>query len=282
MSRGVQKWTEEAIAKRVKLGHGRGKGPTYLPWVLTTDFYSKGRTHTPYSHKTGRSHELLSDGELNAFLMLEWALDVIDIREQYPLERDVTLELAQELGIRHPYYPGTHVPFVMTLDFLVTKVSHGTEVLEAFSVKQQSDLEDAETLCRLELERATCQALGIPFRLLVKERMPQQVIANLAWVRDAQLDENAIEPFEGFYADHKRRMVQDMSARQFYGSLNDYCTDYDRRYSVERGTGLRVARMLLLDRTLTMDLNNRVPQAAPMSTFRLTASPGRLRAMGGN
>jgi hypothetical protein len=282
MSRGVKKWSEEAIARLQKEGRGRGRGPTYLPWVYITDMYSQGRTHEPYSHKTGRQHQLLSDGERDVFVMLEWAQDVLDIREQFPLDRDITLEIAKDLGIKHQFYPGTHVPFVMTLDLLATRLRNGQEVLEAFSVKESdSDLDDPAVVEHLELERATCQALGIPFHLLIKKRLPITKVRNLLWFRSGQLDPDATEPYPGFFEDFKARMVQDIAARRFDGSLADYCSEFDRRYSVEAGTGLRVARMLLQCRALTMDLNNPEPQTSHMDTFQLSALPGRLRSIGG-
>jgi hypothetical protein len=281
MSRGIKKWSEEAITRLHREGRGTGRGPNYTPWVFVTDLYSQGRTHELYSHKTGRQHQLLSDGERDAFFLLEWAQDVVDIREQFPLPRDITLELAQQIAVRHPYYPGTHVPAVMTIDFLVTKLVDGRETPEAFSVKVQEDLNKPAVVERLELERVVCHAIGMPYRVLVKERMPQVKLKNIRWIRDAQLDRDATEPFPGFYEQHQARMVQDIANRQFQGSLVEYCTEYDRRYSVEPGTGLRVARMLLSNRTLVMDLNNPQPQLAPMSSFTLTALQGRLRAVGG-
>ena len=54
-----------------------------------------------------------------------------DIREQYPLDREITQTIAQELKIRHPHYPGTHVPTVMTVDFLLTVVQNGEELSRA-------------------------------------------------------------------------------------------------------------------------------------------------------
>lgn len=276
MSRGIKKWTEEAIARLQREGRGKGQGPTYSPWIHIVDFYSEGRTHEMYSHKTGRQHQLLSDGERDAFVMLEWMRDVVDIREQYPLDRDVTLELARDIGVRHPYYPGTHVPVVMTLDFLVTKVANGQRYPEAFSVKVQDDL-TRTVVERLELERACCQALGISYQILVKERMPKTKLRNLMWIRDAQLDSDAVEPFEGFYKEHQARMVQDIRTRRFDGSLVDYCTEYDRRYSVEAGTAMRVARMLIGNRTISMDLNNPQPQAAHMDCFQLSTQSSILR-----
>ena len=39
------------------------------------------------SHKTGRMHCFVSDAERNLFLLREYASDVIDIREQFPIRK---------------------------------------------------------------------------------------------------------------------------------------------------------------------------------------------------
>lgn len=284
MSRGVKKWSEDHILKLQRAGRGQGRLASYIPWVWITDFYSQGRTHEAWSRKTGRTHQLLSDGEHQAFLLLQWAHDVVDIREQYPLDRDITREIAKSLGIRHPAYPGTHVPTVMTLDFLVTKVVNGSEAFEAFSVKTSQDLEDVATVEKLEIERSSCEALGIPFRLLVKELLPGHKARTLEWIEDGELKELEAEPWEDFYADHMTRMLQDIPMRRYDGPLSEYCIDYDRRNSLEAGTGLRIARMLLSQRALSIDLNNPTPWQTPMSCVQVSALPSRLRLanVGGN
>jgi len=274
------KWSEDTISRLQNEGRGKGRGPTYSPWVYVTDFYSTGRTHEPFSHKFGRQHQLLSDGEWWMFLLLEWMQDVGDVREQYPLPRNITQEIAHQLGIHHQCYPGTHVPLVMTLDFLATRLIEGKDRLEAYSVKTEAELEDPAQIEHLEVARATCQGMDIPHHLIISERLPKVRLKNLDWIRDAQLDPDATEPFPGFYEDHMSRMTQDMAARRHDGALVDYCTEYDRRYSVDRGVGLRVARMLLSARTLRMDLNNPSPELAHMDSFTLTARPGRLRSVG--
>jgi hypothetical protein len=263
MGRGRKKWDEDVIATLQREGKGRGRRATYQPWVGILDFYSDGRTHEPFSHKFGRTHQLLSNA-----------------REQYPLDREITLEVAHELRIAHQYYPGTHVPFVMTLDFLVDRVRDGQEYLQAFNVKTTDELEDPSVINQLEIARATCQGMDIEHHIIITEQLPKQKLKNLEWIRDAQLDEDATEPFPGFYEEHKSRMVADIRVRRFDGSLTDYCSNYDRRYSVEKGVGLRVARMLMSAKALTMDLNNPNVELAHMDTFRLSALPGRLRAIG--
>jgi hypothetical protein len=281
MSRGVKKWSEDHILKLQRAGRGQGRLASYIPWVWITDFYSKGRTHEVWGRKTGRTHQLLSDGEHHAFLLLQWAPDVVDIREQYPLDRDITREIAKSLDIRHPAYPGTHVPTVMTLDFLVTKVVNGSEAFEAFSVKTSEDLENRATVEKLEIERSSCEALGVPFRLLVKELLPLQKARTLKWIEDGELKELEPEPWEGFYADHMARMLHDIPMRRFDGALNDYCLEYDRRNSLTPGTALRVARMLLTHRAVNIDLNSAAPWQTPMGCVHLSALPGQLRSANG-
>lgn len=281
MSRGVKKWTEEHIVKLQRAGRGQGRLASYIPWVWITDFYSQGRTHEVWGRKTGRTHQLLSDGEHQAFLLLQWAHDVVDIREQYPLDRDITREIAHSLGLRHPTYPGTHVPVVMTLDFLVTKVVNGSEALEAFSVKTSEDLENGATVEKLEIERSACEALGIPFRLLVKELLPVQKARTLEWIEDGALNELESEAWNGLYADHMTRMLQDIPMRSFKGALSEYCTEYDRRNSLTAGTGLRVARMLMSQRALSIDLNTATPWQTAMSCVHVSALPGQLRLANG-
>lgn len=281
MSRGIQKWSEEAITRLVKQGRGRGKGPTYIPWILTTDLYSDGRTHCIYSDKTGRSHELLSDGELNAFYMLEWARDVTDIREQFPLDRAVTQEIALKLGLHHPCYPKTHVPLVFTLDFLATRVRNGEPQLVCYSVKTMEDLNKHSVVERLEIERASCLAYEMEYHLLVKEQMPIKTISNIKWIRGAALNPDTPKETRQHLEEQMDLMVQDLRYKTPESTLADYCSGFDRRRGNEKGTGIRVVRLLLGQRVLTMDMNNPEPQQAPMSAFRLSALPGKLRGAGG-
>jgi len=283
MARGTKLMTEDVIAEMVRKGYGRGRLGSYIPWIHILDFYGEGRTHEPFSHRFGRrTHQLLSDGELRMFKLLEWAPDVADVREQFPLPRDITLEVARSLGIIHKYYPGTGVPYVMALDFLVDRVRDGNRYLQAFNVKPQGDLDDPEVINELEVARATCEGMDIEHYLVVSEDLKSsQKLKNIAWIRDAQLDEDATEPFPGFFEDHKSRMLADMRARSFDGILVDYCSSYDRRYSVEKGTGLRVVRMLLQAKALSMDLNVETPEAAHFETFHISALLGQPQVVAG-
>lgn len=112
---------DEARTQRfIAEGRGTGEGATYKSWLRIQDLPSLGRSHRPFGIKTRRRHDLLSDGEWKCFLMFESDPSVVDIREQFPLNRHQTSLVARSLGYKHPTtLDGT--PYVMTVDFVVTK-----------------------------------------------------------------------------------------------------------------------------------------------------------------
>ncbi len=272
MGRGIQKWTEAVIERFEKEGRGKGEGASYQPWLYIGDFSSLGRTHDPHGIKTNRPHQLFSDNERDFFLMLEWSDDVIDIREQFPLPRDKTMEVAMELGIQHPFYPGTHVPTVMTVDFMVTRRRDGKEFLEAFNVKPTSEAEDVGSLLKLEVQRETLARMSIPHHLVFDTLIPAQQVTNIAWARGGQRRPNEEELYPGFFDDQMLAMTSDLAATRFDGSLAQYCKQFDSKAGIASGTGLRIARMLMARRHIRFDLGLPAPERAHISQFTVAWS----------
>ena len=79
---------EEKLARFLKEGRGQGTGANYLPWLTVQDVSSLGLSSRMHSRKTGREHHLLSKIEAGLFLILDWSDSVVDIREQFPLDRE--------------------------------------------------------------------------------------------------------------------------------------------------------------------------------------------------
>lgn len=78
---------------------------------------------------TGRMHHLFSDNEDHFFLMADYAAEVLDIREQFPLfPEDATREIARSMGIQHPKYPYSTTPVVVTTDFLAYSMPNWTPI----------------------------------------------------------------------------------------------------------------------------------------------------------
>jgi hypothetical protein len=281
MPRGPRKWSEKAIEKFRLEGRGNGEGKHYLPWIHVAEVSSSGRSRRAFGIKTQREHHFLSDVEWNLFLLLEYSQDIVDIREQFPLDRDLTLEIAALLGIKHPYYPGTHVPTVMTTDFLVTRVRNGQTVLEAFDTKREEEAEDARSLEKLQIQRTYLEGVGIPHHLVFHSGIPVNKARNIEWIRSAQLKQGETESFSGLLDEASRKMASELP---YYTkrsvSLTEYCAGFDHRNGHESGTGLRAARLLIANHVLIADLTNPELQTAPLSAFQLTTAPGRLRMIG--
>lgn len=275
-------WTEKKIAEWQAQGYGEGHGQDYKPWLEVTDFSSHGRSRRVWGLKTHRIHHLFSDVEYDIFLASEWSRSVIDIREQYPLDRDLTQTIAQQLKIRHPHYPGTLVPTVMTVDFLLTVTKNGKESYIAVNGKRDEEAEDANSLEKLEIQRTYFEQLEYPHHLMYHSQLPSQKIKNLEWIRDAQLKDGESEPREGFFSALCLRMSTELDKpTNVEMPLAAYCRSFDERHGLEGGTGLRVARMLMQERALMVNLESEDLSQSSIGAFVMTSRSGQLRTVGG-
>ena len=141
----------------------------------------------PPSVTTSRIHHLFSDNESSFFLMADYAIPVVDIREQFPLVPETrTQAIASALGIQHPRYPQSATPLVMTTDFLLTVVSpSGAHSYAAWSIKSPEELRGRNrrrVLAKLELERRYWLERNIPWRLFTTNEFDRTVIDNLDWL----------------------------------------------------------------------------------------------------
>ncbi|SFI02860.1 TnsA endonuclease C terminal [Collimonas sp. OK307] len=273
MPRGPRKWSEDAIEKHYRLGRGKGTGKDYLPWINVAEISSSGRSRRAFGIKSGREHHFLSDVEWNLFLLLEFSPDVVDIREQYPLDRDLTLEIAAALGIGHPYYPGTQVPVVMTTDFLVTRVRNGATILEAFDTKREQEAEDERSIEKLQIQRTYLEGVDIRHHLVFHSAIPLSKTRNIEWIRSAHLKSGEKQTFPGMLDEAARKMTSELrnnSKRSV--TLSEYSQTFDRRNGYETGTGLRVARLLIANHMLIADLNNPSLETCPLSAFQIVAA----------
>ena len=69
------------------------------------------------------------------FFLLDWSDSVTDIREQFPLDRDETRQIAAAMGVKHPADSASQTDIVMTTDFMISVHVLDTVTLLARSVK---------------------------------------------------------------------------------------------------------------------------------------------------
>jgi hypothetical protein len=278
MGKGIQKWSEAVIERRQREGYGSGDGAAYKPWVGVHDIASAGRMHRAFSQAFGRTIHMLSDVESNTFLLLEYSRKFTQVYEGFPLERKCTLQIAEALGIQHPYYQGTHVPAVMTVDFLAVRESNDDMLIVAFDCKRSEDAEDEHTIEKLQITRAYFAGRGVAHHLVFHSELPMSKVKNIEWIRAAALKKGETERYEGYFREKANQMAYELSTSKHTTPLNEYCASFESRYQMGPGDGLRVARMLMWERTLECDLNNPNLQSAPLNSFICTFDAGVPRA----
>lgn len=155
---------------------GEGTGKDYLPYITTSEFNSLGTTSVIKDWKTGRGIHCLSQGEALWYYVLRWDDNNVDIREQYPLDKDTTIKIAEENGFQYPKQKN----HIMTTDFLTTEKSGK---LHAYSIKTDTNLNE-RTLQLLCIEKLYWNKQGVPYTLLYKVDVNKILVSNIRIVTE--------------------------------------------------------------------------------------------------
>jgi hypothetical protein len=185
-SRSPYAFTEARRLLWLKQGRGLGDGASYRPWLECRNVKSRGRKHRLPGILHDRVLHLMSDLERNAVLHFERQAQVADIREQFPLDREVTRAIAKAMGVKHPTDPVTGVEIVMTTDLLVTFLSgRGVLTSRPFSVKECADLLKRRTREKQEIERRYWERMGFRWApLLDTELRDRAYFKAILWARE--------------------------------------------------------------------------------------------------
>ncbi|ABR91811.1 Tn7-like transposition protein A [Janthinobacterium sp. Marseille] len=214
-----KRFTPNLLDRYTSVGRGHGVYETYIPWhrVGRSDPASEGRSHLQLWE--GRQRELLSDKEWVGLLFSTMLPSVVDIREQIPLshgnstselfaylfnplasESPGTLQLAKQLGIKHPkvHGNGRSADWVMTTDLLLTlKLVTGEIELLAVAIKINKEIDNNRTRELLAIERQYWLERGIPW-LLITPSMYDELVADtlrrcMPWVLGIPADPVVID-----------------------------------------------------------------------------------------
>jgi hypothetical protein len=244
---------EKRATKFVKEGRGQGEGAEYKPWLTIQDVPSCGRSHRVRGNSTGRIHHLLSDIEYDLFLLLDWQTSTVDLREQFPLDRDATLDIAGRLHVRHPRAVPTAEPMVMTTDLVQDlRVGNGVET-RAYAVKTAKDLEKPRVLQKLEIEWRYWQEQGTPWSIVTRNELPHRLIGNIGWVRDFSCSDGIEDRSLALIP-----LFLDEIAARPQVSLGGFCSNMDMRNSLQPGSSLQLLRHLLATRRVICDMEQDV------------------------
>lgn len=277
MKHGPKVWTEKIVDDRVKAGLGSGHGNAYRPWLSVHDLSSRGRQTRTSMRKLDRVVHTHSYIERAFLIVAEFQASFSDINEQFPIPREVTLGAAESLGIRHQTYPVSHVPVVMTIDFLLTSITPDGEIHKVpWDCKREDDLKNPRILEKLSIHRAAAKHLGLgPSRLFTEKSVPRQVLRNIEWIRATLPLEGEAQWIHALYATEPALMLQDILERRPVSQIWNFCADYDVRKGFEPKTALRVFGWLLWAHKVRVDLASR---DVPYQAVTLTDSAMKIEA----
>ena len=259
---------QKAIDRRRKEGRGSGRGELYKPWLRIQDVASHGLVTRIKGWKTGRIHHLMSNLELRYFLTLEWNSNVIDIREQYPLDLEETLAIAKKLGIAHPLDRRTKYPVVMTTDFVVTVNRPFGFIDVARTTKYIKELYKPRVAEKFEVERMTWVPRDVNWGIVTERDIDFVLAKNVRWVhpfryisRFQNLTDECVRHVEKFLAP---RLIQE---KEVLSALAGEC---DRKLGIKVGTSLKVVRHLIANRRIQTNMRILI---YPRRVLILTAVP---------
>ena len=204
-----------SLKTKIRQHRGEGRGADYRPWIFVRELSSTGTCAEIRNWKTGRTMQLLSQGELYLFYILNWDPRVVDIREQFPLDIEETKRISKEMGVKHPSVAGNP----MTTDLLVT-LNDGREI--AYSVKASRKDLKPRSLEILAVEKAYWNSKGIEWYLKCKDEM------NLTYVRNIREVMAYYYPEDVHPGDRLGKLKHDIATGTIIVEMKNEPLDYRR------------------------------------------------------
>ena len=161
--------------RKIKEKRGTGEGADYKPWILVSEARSIGTSTIAIDYKHGRQIHLLSRGEKYYYYLYRWRDDVVDIREQFPLDIEITQKIADKHRIMHPKSKDGLVH--MTTDLLVTYVDGSQEALSIKSSREE--LNNPRVAEKLFIEKKYWLLKGVPYSICYTEDVNIEEVRNI-------------------------------------------------------------------------------------------------------
>lgn len=125
----------EATNKKIREFNEARKRGVHIPYVKST-FMSAGTRSIFFCPVQKRVITFMSQGEKHLYITKLFEPNVVEIKEQYPLDYVRTQEVADELGVIHPRKHLTGELTVVTTDLLITyRDENGSEYRVAYAFK---------------------------------------------------------------------------------------------------------------------------------------------------
>lgn len=237
-------------------GRGQGKGQDYKPWITVRDFPSEGMSNRQPGWKSNRVFHFLSNHELRYFFLLEWSDRVIDIREQYPMNQDKTVQIAKELNLKHPTDRNSKFPYVMTSDFLITVNDNGIERDIVRTIKQAKDLEKKSVIEHFEIEKKYWENMNIDWGIVTEKEIPITLVSNIEWV----YFDYYLEPTHDLNVEELLYLGEILKDKllKVEKKIAVLTREFDNEMNIESGTALTIFKHLVARKEIQMDMSSKL------------------------
>lgn len=260
---------QKSQQRRSKEGRGLGIGVEYIPYLFVHDVPSIGLASRIWGWTTGRVHHVFSMGERKVFYMYDWREDVRDIREQFPLDQEETLAIADHLGVRHPRDPKTKEYIVMTSDFVFTIVNGQVKEEVIRAVKLKKDLENARVKEKLKIEQVYWEDIrGLDWDVITEDSIDHTLADNVEWVHGHR-DVRSLYPLTAEDVFHIEAILTPRVVEGRF-RLRDLTNECDAMLGLEPGSALSVVRHIIANRRWEVNMSKRIMPPLPLV---LTAEP---------
>ena len=242
-------WNADIHRKYIKEGRGSGSGSDYKPWIRIQDFASRGVVSRVKGNTTGRVHHLMSKVELAYFYILDWSESVTDICEQYPLsDLELAVKIAAKAGIKYPKDNVSGYPYILTCDFMVVTATGQ----KARTIKMASELGNARTLEKLEIERRYWLEYGVDWGIVTEREIPFEKAKNIEWIYSARghglIGGSLIKQEQA-----QEMMLCLLSMRH---SIIEAAKMVECHFRLDRGMGIQLFKHLALNELVTVNLDS--------------------------
>lgn len=242
---------QQSIETKLRRGISTGIFENYIPWISKKTGL-KSRKHEIQGIKINRQHLLLSDLELDYFMLLEFSDNVIDIREQYPLlPIEQTKLIANQCRIPHPRNKGEDV--VMTTDFVILK-KDGTTVVR--TIKYEDELEKRNVMEHFEIERRFFDMKGWEWGIETEKTINRIMAKNILKCRK-YYNLNQYFPFNSMESGEMNDYIAAFFRKLFNTSNSIYqiAREFDEMHGLPKGTGISIFEYLIIKKIITVNLN---------------------------
>lgn len=181
----------------------------YRPFLTIRQVNKVGRRHWIFCPIQRREAHLLSDGEFRAYKILLNMPGTYSVKEQFALDIDETMQIAEELGYIHARNYKTGEATVMTTDFVVECIFNGQRHRIAYTFKYFDSMFDGaqsfkphtkawRTFQKFEIERHYWARRGVEYRIITEKDATKEQSWNIQFCepyRELQVEETLLDTF---------------------------------------------------------------------------------------